>query len=133
MVAVEKGSAKGVCPERSTTRIVVAGDSTFLDNQVIDAADNRNFARYAINWLLDQRQLMQVGPHAVTEYKLMLTRTQMTSIRWIFLAGMPGAILAFGGFAGLAAAASLNDGIEPQKHLHLGGAGGRHLCLHFPF
>lgn len=101
VVAVEKGGAKGVFPERSTTRIVVVGDSMFLDNQLIDLADNRNFARYAINWLLDQRQLMQVGPHAVTEYKLMMTRTQMTSIRWIFLAGMPGAILAFGGLVWL--------------------------------
>lgn len=102
MVAVEKGSVKGVFPERSTTRIVVTGDSLFLDNLIIDAADNRNFARYAINWLLDQRQLMQgPAPRAVKEYKLMMTRAQMTSIRWIFLAGMPGAVLVFGGLVWL--------------------------------
>ena len=102
LVAAEKGTVKGVFPERSTTRIVVAGDSMFLDNQVIDFADNRNFARYAINWLMDQRQLMQgIGPRPVAEYKLMMTRAQMTSIRWIFLAGMPGAILALGGLVWL--------------------------------
>ncbi len=102
MVAVEKGSVKGVFPEHGTTRIVVVGDSVFLDNQVIDAGDNRNFARYAVQWLVDQRQLMQgIGPHPVTEYKLMMTRAQMTSIQWIFLAGMPGAILAFGGLVWL--------------------------------
>jgi ABC-type uncharacterized transport system len=102
IAAVEKGSVKGVFPERGTTRIVVAGDSVFLDNQVIDAGENRDFARYAVHWLLDQTQLMQgIGPRPVTEYKLMMTRAQMASVRWIFLAGMPGAILALGGLVWL--------------------------------
>lgn len=102
IAAVEKGSVKGVFPERGTTRIVVAGDSVFLDNQVIGAGDNRNFASYAVHWLLDQKQLMQgIGSRPVTEYKLMMTRAQMASVRWIFLAGMPGAVLAFGGLVWL--------------------------------
>ncbi len=77
---------------------MVAGDSFFLDNQMIDWADNRAFASYAINWLLDRKQLLAgVGPHPVVEYKLMMTRAQFSSVRWIFLAAMPGAFLLFGG------------------------------------
>ena len=98
IVAVEKAGAKGVFPEHGITRIVVAGDSFFLDNQMIDWADNRAFASYAINWLLDRKQLLAgVGPHPVVEYKLMMTRAQFSSVRWIFLAAMPGAFLLFGG------------------------------------
>ncbi|MDB6067896.1 MAG: hypothetical protein JWR26_4104 [Pedosphaera sp.] len=102
MVAVEKGNAKGVFPERGTTRMIVTGDSDFLDNQVIVAADNRAFAGYAVNWLLDQTQLLQgVGPQPITEYKLMMSRSQVSSVRWFLLAALPGVILAFGGLVWL--------------------------------
>lgn len=98
IVAVEKGSVKGVVQERGTTAIVAVGDSTFLDNMLIEAADNREFARLAVNWLLEQNELLQgVGPHPVTQYKVTMTQAQMSSVRWLLLAIMPGAILAFGG------------------------------------
>ena len=97
MVAVEKGSIKGVITERGTTAILVAGDSIFLSNQVIDFEENRDFAGFAVNWLLDQTQLLKgVGPHPVKEYKLRMTKSEMTSVRWLFLAAMPGGILIFG-------------------------------------
>lgn len=98
MAVVEKAGVKGVFPERGTTAILAVGDSVFLSNTGIDAADNRDFAGYAINWLLDQTQMLkEVGPHPVKEYKLVMTRSQINTVSWIFLAAMPGAILAFGG------------------------------------
>ncbi|MDB6023075.1 MAG: ABC-type uncharacterized transport system, partial [Pedosphaera sp.] len=98
MVAVEKGSIKGVFPQRGTTAILVVGDSMFLSNLGIDYAENRDFAGFAINWLLDQTQMLQgVGPHPVKEYKLIMTRAQMTNFSWLLLAAVPGTILAFGG------------------------------------
>ncbi len=102
IAAVEKSGSKGVFPEHGITRIVVVGDSFFLDNQMIEAADNRAFASYAVNWLLDRKQLLAgVGPQKVIEYKLMMTRAQMSSVRWIFLAAMPGAFVLFGGMVWL--------------------------------
>jgi hypothetical protein len=102
MVAVEKGSAKGGFPERGSTRILVAGDSFFLDNFAIDAADNRDFANCAVNWLLDRRALMEgIGPKQVMEYKLMMTPAQVSTVRWIFLGAMPGAFLLLGGLVWL--------------------------------
>jgi hypothetical protein len=80
----------------------VVGDSDFLDNQMIVTGDNRAFAGYAVNWLLDQTQLLQgVGPQPITEYKLMMSRSQVSSVRWFLLAALPGVILAFGGLVWL--------------------------------
>ncbi len=102
MAAVEKSGAKGVYNERGTTRILVTGDSMFLENRIIDSADNRTFAGCAINWLLDQTELLQgVGLHKVDEFKFQLTHSQMQSVEWLFLAGMPGAILLLGGLVWL--------------------------------
>jgi hypothetical protein len=96
-VAVEKGAVKAVATERGTTRLIVVGDSFFLNNQLIDSAANRDFASHAINWLTDRTQLMEgLGPRPVKEFKLMMTRTQMTSARWLLLGGLPGGILLIG-------------------------------------
>lgn len=102
IAAVEKGRVKGVLPDHGTTAIVVAGDSLFLNNSYIDAGANRDFAVFAVNWLLDQTQLLEgIGPHPVKEYKLMLTNAELSSIRLLFLGAMPGAILLLGGIVWL--------------------------------
>jgi hypothetical protein len=99
MVAVEKGTIKGVLQERGSTAILVVGDSDLLSNSEIDVAANRDFAGFAVNWLLDETQLLQgIGPHAVKEYKLIMTHGQINSVRWLLLVAMPGGILLFGGF-----------------------------------
>ncbi len=97
-VAVEKGAIKGVPTERGNTRMIVVGDSTFLDNQLIVAGANRDFAGYAVNWLLDRPQLLEdVGPQPVTTYRLLMTKTQLNAAEWMLLGGMPGAALFVGG------------------------------------
>ena len=98
IVAVEKGSVKGVITERGTTRMVVVGDSNFLGNQMIDSAANRDFAGFAVNWLLDRPQLVEgIGARPVDEYRLVMTNSQLQSAEWILLGGMPGAVLLLGG------------------------------------
>jgi hypothetical protein len=68
-VAVEKGAIKNVITERGTSRIVVVGDSIFLANHQMDSAANRDFAGYAVNWLLDRPHLLEgLGPRPITEY-----------------------------------------------------------------
>lgn len=96
-VAVEKGAVPGTSTEQATTRMVVMGDSLFLGNKMIDSAANRDFAGYAINWLLDRTQLLEgLGPRPVVEYKLVMTKSQLTSAQWILLGGLPGAVLILG-------------------------------------
>ncbi len=102
MAAAERAGVKGDLPDRGFTRVLAVGESLFLDNGFIEEAGNREFARCAVNWLLDQTQLLQgVGPQAVNEYKLMMTRGQFYHVRWIFLAGLPGSILLLGGLVWL--------------------------------
>ncbi len=98
MVAVEKGNVKGVISDHGTTRILVAGDSIFLGNHQIESAANRDFATLAVNWLLDRPNLVEgIGPQPITEYRLVMTRSQLQGAQWMLLGGMPGAVLLVGG------------------------------------
>lgn len=97
MVAVEKGAIKGVNTDRGTTRILITGDSIFLANHQIESADNQDFAAYAANWLLDRPQLLEAIPvHPITDYRLIMTKTQLQGAEWVLLAGMPGSVLVLG-------------------------------------
>jgi hypothetical protein len=106
MAAVEQKNPAGVANPRGNTRIVVVGDSLFLQNTVIEggiSGANRDFLGYAVNWLLDRPQLLNgVGPQPVWEFRLIMTRTQQVEIRWLLLGALPGAVLFLGGLVWLA-------------------------------
>jgi hypothetical protein len=96
-VAAEKSTPKGVVTERAGCRIVVLGDSIFLGNSSIESVLNRDFARYAVNWLLNRTQLLEeIGPRPFLEYKLVMTRAQLQQTQWLLLGAMPGAVLLLG-------------------------------------
>lgn len=98
ITAIEKNGAKGIATERGTTRMLIAGDSLFLDNQVIDGGQNQDFADSAVNWLLDRTTLLAgVGSRPVAEYRLLLARKQIGEVKGILLGALPGGILALGG------------------------------------
>ena len=104
LVAVEQGGIQGVnSPGGRGTRIVVAGDSDFLDDQAIDFVGNHVFAQLALNWLLQRPQIMLsgLGPRPIKEYKLYMTHAQRREIGWLFLAGLPGGVLFLGGLVWL--------------------------------
>jgi len=83
----------------SGTRIVVAGDSDFLDDQMIDSTSaNRVFASQTLDWLLQRPEALvgNIGPRPIQEWVLYMTQSQTTQLRWLFLAAMPGAVLFVG-------------------------------------
>ena len=97
MAAVEQKSAPGVANTRGTTRLIVVGDSFFLGNRQIESGANRDFAGYAVNWLLDRTVLLEgIGPRPVTEFRLTMTQAQQKKVRWLLLGALPGGVLAFG-------------------------------------
>lgn len=101
-VAVEKGNIQGVSADRGSTRIVVTGDSTFLANQLLPSAANREFASLAVNWLLDRPQLVEgLGAQPVRSYKVVMTDAELGVARWIFLLGLPGGVMLLGGLVWL--------------------------------
>ena len=102
IAAIEQKPVAGISNPRGNTRIVVAGDSLFLDNQIIEAAANRDFVNYAVNWLLDRPALLQgIGPRPVTEFRLQMTPDQRRDVRWLLLGALPGVVLLFGGLVWL--------------------------------
>ena len=87
----------GATTPRGITRIVVAGDSYFLDNELIEATANRDFLNYAANWLCSRDQnLVGIGPRPVTQFRLTLSHHDEKQLRWLLLGALPGGVLAFG-------------------------------------
>ncbi len=80
------------------TRIVVAGDSDFLDDQLIDSAANHTFASQTLDWLLQRPGALVagVGPRPIKEYQLFMPQSQRRQLGWLFLAAMPGSVLFLG-------------------------------------
>jgi hypothetical protein len=102
MVAVEKGGIRNVSAERGTTRIVVVGDSLFLNNNNIDREANHELATHVINWLLARNDLLvAVPPRPIAEYKLTMTEAQLSAARWILMGAFPGVVLLLGGLVWL--------------------------------
>jgi ABC-type uncharacterized transport system involved in gliding motility auxiliary subunit len=95
-VAVERGTIAGVSLDRGAARLVVVGDATFVGNQYLEFAANRDFVALAVNWLLDRHQLLEIGPRPLREYQINLTRTQTQSIAWALLGVLPGGVLTLG-------------------------------------
>lgn len=98
IAAIEQGGIKDISAERGATRILVLGDSVCLQNQLLDSAANHYFAGFAVNWLLAQPSILLegLGPRAVTEYRLNMSSSEAARIRWLFLLGIPGAVLILG-------------------------------------
>jgi len=97
IVAVEQKPVAGVANPRGNTRLLAAGDSIFLCNYYIEGGANADFAGYAVNWLLDRTTLLKgIGPRPVTEFRLLMTRTQQREVRWLLLGALPGVVLLFG-------------------------------------
>jgi ABC-type uncharacterized transport system involved in gliding motility auxiliary subunit len=97
MVAVEKGTIRGLSADRGSTRMVVVGDSVFLANGTIESVANYDFANYAVNWLLARNELLVgLAPRPIKEYKLAMTQSQRRAVSWILLGGMPGSVLLMG-------------------------------------
>ncbi len=95
MVTVEKGDAKGAIG--AATRMVIAGDSVFLDNQMIQSAANRDFAACAANWLLDRTQLLEgVGTRKIVLQQISVTASQLTRSGLVLMGAMPGSVLLVG-------------------------------------
>jgi ABC-2 type transport system permease protein len=98
IVAVEKGAIKGVLTERGATRIVVTGDSFFLTNRQIEAAEgaHKDFVSCAVNWLLARGELLDIGPREIINYRITMSVRQLQQAEVVLVAGMPGAILLIG-------------------------------------
>lgn len=76
-------------------RLVVFGDSLFPGN-FLNNGGGMLLMQNAVNWLLEQEDLLEIPPKDVSEIRLQLNRKELNRLLlWVAVA-LPGAILAFG-------------------------------------
>lgn len=97
-LALEQGSIQGLTGDRGAMRMIIVGDSLFLDNEIIQYTANHYFASQAFGWLLSRPQFMLegLGPRPVKDYTLFLKPGDARFIQILFLGVFPGVILLLG-------------------------------------
>jgi ABC-type uncharacterized transport system involved in gliding motility auxiliary subunit len=73
----------------AVTRLVVIGDSDFVSNGQLSNIGNMDLALGALHWLVEQEQLIGIGPKPLESIKLHLTAAQMSGVFWFSFAGLP--------------------------------------------
>ncbi len=77
------------------TRVVVVGNSTFINNGNLDAYANRDFFLNAINWLAGRGEEDAISPRIIGADKLIVRGTDFTRLVIICLVVLP--LIPFGG------------------------------------
>lgn len=73
----------------SLTRVVVIGDSDFVTDSQLGNVGNRDLALGVTYWLIEQEQLIGIGPKPIESIHLNLTGAQLTGIFWFSFLAMP--------------------------------------------
>ena len=71
------------------TRLVVIGDSDFIINAQLANVGNRDFLLGAFYWLIEQEQLIGIGPKPLEAMKLDLTSAELRGLSWFSFLAMP--------------------------------------------
>ena len=79
-----------------TMKMVVIGDADFVADAQLSNVGNKDFLLGAVYWLLEQEQLIGIGPKTLESIKLHLSRPQVTHMFWFSFLGMPAALGALG-------------------------------------
>jgi len=86
--AAEKGAPIDDRFQVDSSRLIVVGNTTFLDNQWFTEAD-LDFVLSGINWLLAREELIGVAPKPVRNFSLSLTEAQLGSIFLLVMIVIP--------------------------------------------
>ena len=92
---MEKGALNDPNIHVDSSRMIVVANSDFLNNDQLTQA-NADFAMSSLNWLLSRDELIGITPKLNQSFTLNLTDTQLSSLAWIVLGLIPGAIAAVG-------------------------------------
>jgi len=74
------------------TRLVVIGDSDFIVNSQLSNVGNRDLVLGILYWLIEQEQLIGIGPKAIESIRLNLTGPQLNRLFWFSFLAMPGVV-----------------------------------------
>jgi LPXTG-motif cell wall-anchored protein len=74
----------------------VVGDSDFVTNGYLANANNGSLFANVLNWMLERENQLGIEAKTPEQVRLTMTAAQMSTARWMVLAGMPLAAIAAG-------------------------------------
>jgi ABC-type uncharacterized transport system involved in gliding motility auxiliary subunit len=83
-------------PDRTRTRLVAFGDSDFATNQFFKFQGNGDLFLNALNWLLEEEDLIAIRPKDPGFNPIYLTKQQGDLISYLTMAVIPGLVFAAG-------------------------------------
>jgi hypothetical protein len=102
--SAEKGGARDERVDVATSRMVVVGNSAFVEDAALAGASaqgNLDFMGSVINRMLERSKLTGVAPRAIVNFNLSLTDTQLRGIALYVIVIIPAAAALLGLIMGL--------------------------------
>jgi len=96
-LAIEKGGGQGLDVEISSSRLVVLGDSDFINNEFLIGANKELFLR-CIDWLLSRDDIINIPQRTFNEVKLTIDGSLLKMIFTFIVIGLPLLIIITGIF-----------------------------------
>ncbi|MEM2376749.1 MAG: Gldg family protein [Sulfolobales archaeon] len=96
-IAAEKNVLPGLNADRTTSRIVVIGESILFGNESIRKLSNWEFASSIIDWLMyDPDNLTPIAPKPIQEFRVLVTTSQLKKAAFMLLFIVPASTLIIG-------------------------------------
>ena len=96
-LAIEKGGGQGLDVEISSSRLVVLGDSDFINNEFLIGANKELFLR-CVDWLLSRDDIINIPQRMFHEVKLTIDGSFLKTIFTFIVVGIPFLIIIIGIF-----------------------------------
>jgi len=93
--AVEKGALSDDRVQLGTSRLIVVGNSSFVDSSA-NAMPSTDFILGGVNWLINREPLIGITPKTVQQFSLNLNQSQISSLSLLVLIVIPGCAAALG-------------------------------------
>lgn len=93
---VQKEKSEGEKEGAKKTRLVVVGDSDFIQNGFSEALGNQDFFLNSVDFLAEEEELISIRPKEEEERTVALTGRQAQMIFYTTVFGMPACVIFFG-------------------------------------
>jgi ABC-type uncharacterized transport system involved in gliding motility auxiliary subunit len=97
-VAVSRGKDAKVsgADAEAGARLVVVGDSDFVNNSGLGSASNANLVLNAIHWVIGSENLVGIAPKTPEQTSMTLSASQLRQVSLLALVGIPGLAIVMG-------------------------------------
>ena len=88
--SVEKGGSADERVQINSARLVVVGNSTFIQNNALTQdQQGLDFVSASLNWLLSREQMIGIAPKIPQTLTFSLDEKALSSLRWVILVLLP--------------------------------------------